>query len=162
MAKLTNKENNIVIELNLIKGERFDVEIGRNDFENWIPFTFNLTVEGKEVYSYTEENYATFSMQDIKFMITRFECAIEDKSKGIELKNIGWAPIEMYFNIELYETYEENEIGFEIWIRVAPLTNGKSRGYERGFDFSVTTDSLKSFIEEIKEQFEVLVGQSKI
>ncbi|NLK98238.1 MAG: hypothetical protein GX272_09235 [Epulopiscium sp.] len=114
MAKLTSKENNIIMEINLIKGKRFDLEIGRSDFENWIPFTFNLTVEGKEVYSYTEDHDATFSMQDIKFMITRFECAIEDKYKGIELKRVGWAPIEMYFNMELYEPYEENEVGFEI------------------------------------------------
>ena len=160
MAKLTNKENNIVMEINLIKGERFDVEIDRNDFEDWIPFTFDFTVEEKEVYSYTEEHHATFSMEDIKFMITRFECAIEDKSKGVELKRVGWALIEMYFNMELYEPYEENKVGFEIWISVGPLTNGKSHGYSRGFDFWVTTDSLKSFIDGIKEQFEVLVGQS--
>lgn len=159
MVKLTNRENNIVMEINLIKDERFDVEADRPDFENWIPFTFDFTVEEKEIYSYTEEHGATFSAEDIKFMITRFERAIEDKSKGIELKRIGWAPIEMYFNMELYESYKQNEICFEIWITVGTLTDGKSQGYNRGFEFFVTTEALKSFVDEMKKELEVLVGR---
>ncbi|NLK98240.1 MAG: hypothetical protein GX272_09245 [Epulopiscium sp.] len=157
MPKLINTENNIVMELNLVKNERFDVKIGRDDFENWIPFVFDFIIEKIEVYSYTEESIASFSIEDIKIMITRFESVIKDKSEGIELKRLGWGPIENYFSIELYETYEENRVNVDLWISVGELTLGKSSGYDRGFSFEVTIDSLKTFIEGIKEQFKVLV-----
>lgn len=157
MPKLINIENNVVMEINLVKNERFDVKIGRDDFENWIPFVFNFIIEKKEMYSYTEERGATFSFEDIKFMLTRFESVIKDKSEGIELKRLGWGPIENYFSIDLYETYEENKVNVDLWISVGELTLGKSYGYDRGFNFVVTTDSLKTFIEGIKEQFKVLV-----
>lgn len=157
MPKLINDENNIILEINLVKGELFDVEIDRDDFENWIPFVFNFIIEGKEFYSYEEESGSTFSFYEIKRMITGFESIIKDKCNRIELKRFDWGQIENYFSISLYETYEENLIGFELWIYVAPLTNGKSHGYDRGFDFLVTIDSLKAFIEEIKEQLSTLV-----
>lgn len=157
MPKLINTENNVVMEINLIKGERFDVQIGRADFENWIPFVFNFVIEKIEMYSYAEERGATFSLEDIKIMITRFESVIKDKSEGIELKRLGWGPIENYFSIDLYETHEENKVNIDLWISVGELTLGKSYGYDRGFSFVVTTDSLKTFIEGIKTQFETLV-----
>jgi hypothetical protein len=152
MPKLMNVHNNIVLELNLIRNKCFDVKEGRADFENWIPFEFVFSIDEKEVYTYQEEQEATFSLEDISRMLSGFESIIKEKLEKRELKSFSWGPIENYFSLNIYETFEENEINIELWIVVGELTQGKSYGYSRGFRFVISIDALNSFAMELKEQ----------
>jgi len=71
---------------------------------------------------------------------------------------LSWGPIENYFSLHFYETYEDNEINIELWIIMGVLTEGKSHGYNRGFDFVVTLDSLEKFLTEFKGRLSMLLN----
>ena len=152
MPKLSNIIDNIVLNLNLVKNESIDVKLGRADFENWIPFEFDFCIEERETYVYPEEQGAMFSLEDIKRMLLGFESIIKEKSEKREVKRFSWGPTENYFSIDLYETYEDNDINVELWIVVGELTQGKSYGYNRGFRFEVSLDELKCFTKDLRDQ----------
>lgn len=158
MPILINREENVVLELNLIKNQRFDVKKERPYFENWIPFEFILRIEDSEEYSYSKQSGATFSVEDINLLIKRIESAISLKSNKKEIVRLSWGPIENYFSLHFYETYEDNQINIELWVMMAELTEGESHGYNRGFDFVVTLDSLEKFLIGFKEQLTMLLN----
>ena len=157
MPKLKNIHNNIVLEINLLKNERFDVKVDRDDFENWIPFELGLYIESSEKYIYPKEDGSTFSLEDLKRMALLFESIIKDKSEKKDIKRVQWGPTEYYFAMYLYDTYEENEINIEFWIIVGELTKGKSHGYDRGFQFSVSVEALRNFLRGLQEQLSELL-----
>ena len=58
MAKIYNVEENVHLEITLIKNEMYDYVCGRSDYENWIPFILNLEFPFRKI-SISESNKAS-------------------------------------------------------------------------------------------------------
>lgn len=155
MPKINNIEGNISIEINLIKNEFLDIEESRNDFENWIPFEFELVTEGDK-YSYVSEVGATFSIYEIKNFISNVDTIIQAKMNNLTFERYVFCSSECYFDLELSDPLEENQVSADIWINLGSLTNGKTYGYSKGFRFDMNLDTLKLFINLLKQQLKQL------
>lgn len=155
MPKIINAEGNISIEINLIKNEYLDIEESRDDFENWIPFEFEL-VAGEEKYSYSSEAGATFSLYEIKNFISNVDTIIQAKMNNSTFERYVFCSSECYFDLELSDPLEKNQVSADIWINLGSLTKGKTYGYDKGFRFDINLDTLKLFINTLKQQLKQL------
>lgn len=156
LPKLTNIHGNVILELDLIKNKHFDVNKGRESFENWIPFVFSLRIADNEEYSYPKWMGATFSLEDISLLIAQLGSAINLKNTK-KLVPLFWGPTENYFSLKFYDTYEENEIYIDLWLMMGELTQGKTYGYNKGFRFAVSLNNLEKFTIQLKKQLTILL-----
>lgn len=155
MAEMFNIEKNISFVINLLNNELLDVEISRDDIQNWIPFEFLLNVNGEE-YNYLTKDGATFSLFELKRLLYGFQDIINQKKNGQNIGKFEFCSFENFFDIILSDPLEENMVSIEIWVNIGTLTNGKSFGYNKGFQFEVYVDILESFTTDIMEQLEKL------
>lgn len=159
MAKLQNKENNIYLNINLLNNNYLDIQLSRQDFENWIPFEFIFNIEGKE-YIYEPEMGSTFSLYEVQNLITKFEQISEAKLCKKSFEKFEFSSSECYFDIVVYDPLEDNEIYIELWINIATISNGKSSGFDKGFRFVVTLDSFLQFTNDLKIQLKKIISAS--
>ncbi|HCC07102.1 MAG TPA: hypothetical protein DEP72_02895 [Clostridiales bacterium] len=155
MPRICNIENNIIFEINLLKNDYLDVDLSRDDFENWVPFQLLLKVE-KEEYSYKKESGATFSLYELKKLIKNIQELVVNKKSGCEVDRFEFSSAEAYFDIIFIDSKEEDSIILEVWINVGSLTNGELYGYDKGFRFVVYIKDLEKFTTGIHEQLKGL------
>ena len=156
MPKLSDREGNVSLEVNLIDNNFLDVQLSRQDYENWIPFEFVLNV-GEEQYAYIADMGATFSVYEIKNLIAEFEQISNSKLCKKSFDRFEFSSTECYFDLIVYDTLEDEEIYIEIWINMGNITNGKVIGYDKGFRFIVKSDSFVEFTNGLKMQFRRLI-----
>lgn len=156
MPKLNDREGNVSLELNIIDNNFLDVQFSRQDYENWIPFEFVLNVGG-ERYAYIPDMGATFTVYEIKNLITKLEQIANSKIFKKSFDKFEFSSTERYFDLIIYDPLEDEEIYIEIWINMGTITNGKVSGYDKGFRFIVKLDSFIKFTNEIKEQLRQLM-----
>lgn len=157
MPKIINIEENILFELNLLNNEYLDIDFLRDDFENWIPFDFSLCIE-KEKYNYAPEDGATFTLYELKNMITGLGDIIGVKRDGLKTENFLFHSSEGYFDFKIYDPLEEDLLSIEIWINIGILTQGKSSGYNKGFQFDIQLSSFKTFAEQLSEHLKQIIS----
>lgn len=158
MPKLYNKENNILLEVNLVSNICLDIEESRNDSENWIPFNFALNVEN-EVYLFKTETNPSFSVFEIRNLIANFEQVIQAKQQKEKTKKYEFSSSESYFDIIVYDPFEDNELYIELWINMGSFTRGSSKGFDKGFRFPVMIESFDKFTMDIKKQLLSILDQ---
>lgn len=159
MPQITNIEGNVSFELNLINNDFLDIDKLRPDFENWIPFEFNLCVE-EDIFSYSSEDGATFTLYELKDGIEKFGNIINKKLNHISFDKEAFNCLECYFDFMVSDSLEENLISVDLWINTGALTNGKSFGYNFGFQFDVNINQFNTFIESIKNQLIQLLNEN--
>lgn len=155
MPRLNNIENNILLEINLLNNSFLDISDTRGDFENWIPFEFILDVEG-DIYSYNDNIGATFTVYEIKNLISNFESIIKGKKNSSSVEEFEFYSCEGFFEMIVSDPLEENQVSISIWINIGIMTGGETYGYDKGFRFDIPLSSLISFSDELKQQFEKL------
>src|SRR5699024_332147 len=156
MATFVNKENNVKVILNLLANSFLDLKHNREDFENWIPFELSLFVE-EERYEYLEENGATLTLYEIKNLIYSFDKIVNEKYNDLNIEKYEFNSSEGFFELIVDETYEEDQIYFELWINIGTYSDGVSYGYDKGFRFVVSVDELGNFNSGLKAQLNSIV-----
>lgn len=151
MPELYNDEKNIFVGIELLINEYLDIEESRNNYENWIPFSFILETENNR-YSYPPEKGATFSLYELKNFIFYIENLIRAKRNGYKIDTYDFHSSEAYFSMSVYDPFEENELGIDLWINMGTLTDGVVHGYEKGVRFIVALELMAMFIKELEEQ----------
>ncbi|MFJ6207367.1 hypothetical protein [Lysinibacillus sp. NPDC092081] len=157
MANLINEEKNILFSLSVMKNEYLDFAYEREDFENWIPFTFSFDVEN-ESFCYSEERGSTLTLYEIRNLLSSIEDIVNEKVANSEIERSEFSSSECYFDLIFYDTYEPNLVYIEVWINIGSYSDGDSYGYDKGFRFVVSVDRLKSFKNELTQQLNLLVN----
>ncbi|BCJ92675.1 hypothetical protein acsn021_02440 [Anaerocolumna cellulosilytica] len=160
MPKIVNKEKNVILELNLLNNTYLDIDFLREDFENWIPFDFALYVEN-EIYRYPPENGATFTLYELRNLITQLNKIIILKKEKLEIEKYLFSSLEGYFDLILYDPLEEDALSLEVWINMGTLTEGKSYGYNKGFQFDAELKQVKEFTKQLTEQFNKILSETE-
>ncbi|MCP4112899.1 MAG: hypothetical protein GY749_46470, partial [Desulfobacteraceae bacterium] len=68
---------------------------------------------------------------------------LKKKKKGKTIENYDFCSCEAYFEMSVYDPFEKNELYIDLWINMGSLTDGTVHGYDKGFRFTVTLDSMK-------------------
>jgi hypothetical protein len=167
MPQINNLENNVLLEICLINNSLLDVELSRNDIENWIPFTFLLKVLD-EKYVYADKDGATFTLCEIKNFISGVQKLINLKKSNPTYTQIEFFKSEefVFFNLEanfgiiVYDPFDENELGIKVWINIGTYSKGKIVGFDKGYDFVVSLNSVENFINELNQQLNILLKRA--
>ena len=152
MPKMVNIEGNVLLELNLLRNEYLDIDVLREDFENWIPFNFKLNVVEEE-FNYLPDDGATFTLYELRNMLTEFDNIISHKKNGLKVEDFSFNSSEGYFDIKVYDPLEENLLSLDVWINMGIITYGKSFGYNKGIRFDIQLNEFISFAEQLTQQF---------
>lgn len=168
MPRITSDK--ILLEINLVNNNFLELEPAQNDYCNWVPFSLTLSIDGKENYSYQPEKGATFSLYEIKNLISNLERIISLKQTSPPDANSSsfipeavftpytFSSCECYFEMVIYDALENNAITIDFWFNMGTLTGGQIYGYSRGFRFATELDTLTHFVAELKTQFEEIVS----
>lgn len=159
MPIIRNIEKNVMFKLDLLNNRYLDIKKERTDFENWIPFILRLKV-GDKVYNYSEEQGATFTIYEIKNLITKLENIVALKENSLEFNRYEFSSSEGYFDFVIYDPLEANEVYIEIWINIGLNTEGAMIGYDDGVRFVTTIECLDCFKNELKNQLQQMVYSS--
>lgn len=157
MSNLKNEEKNISLSINLKNNKFLDINWQREDYENWIPFTFSLNVEN-ENFCYSEESGATLTLYELKHLVTTIEGIIEKKNANSTIERYEFSSSECYFDLIFFDTFERNLVYLEVWVNIGSYSEGVSFGYDKGFRFVVTLESLEKFKNEINLQLNSLIN----
>lgn len=160
MPKILNTESNVEIEINLMNNSHLDLDNSREDFMNWIPFNLKVS-EGNMILTYSRDVLLSFSERELKYLFVNLNRIVEIKSKGELIEApFEFTSSENLFDLDIYETGEENLIYFEIWFDMGVLTNGTIYGFSKGIKFIVELDMLRSFVIEFENQFVSILKES--
>ncbi|TYA11223.1 hypothetical protein FRY98_18815 [Paenibacillus faecis] len=69
-------------------------------------------------------------------MLEKFKQVISLKSTGANFNRVEISTYEFYYEIELFDPNEEDEVGVTIWLFEATRTNGELNGFEGDSDFT--------------------------
>lgn len=156
MPLLRSIRGDVSFQLNFLKTSFFVYDSTKNDIENWLPIYFSCTV-GNETYSVSPDVNPTLNLFEIKNMLTKFRKVIETKKRGEIINLISISTYEFYYEIELFDPNEDDEIGVVLWIFEATRTNGELSGFERGFRYYVSLETLETFKKEIEQDLSELL-----
>lgn len=159
MAVLCNLEKNISIELNLLNNDFLDINTDRSDYQNWIPFTLNVTINGRTL-GYSSKVGATFTIFEARNLLEILDAIINTKKKGEKIDRIELSSSEAYFDIVFYETFENNKVYIELWLNTALISNGDNYGYDEGFRFVSEIDNLELFNNELHIQMNAIINNN--
>lgn len=159
MPLMENLEKNILLEINLVNNSQLDIKTSRSDIENWVPFTFLFEVL-QDKYVYDEKAKATFTLYEIKKLVSEFKKIIHLKQNNQSFDTFKFFNLESNFGLNIYDPLEENEIGIDVWINMGTYTNGKIHGFNKGFSFEVSLESLFQFTTQLSLQLDGLTTQS--
>jgi hypothetical protein len=155
MANLENEERNISLSIDLINNKFLDVDLQREDYENWIPFILSLNLEN-ESYNYSEASGAALTIYEIERLLSLIEEMIEKKENNRVIEKYEFSSSECYFDLIFFDTFEVNLIYVEVWINIGSYTEGETFGYDKGFRFVVDLNSLGNFKNKINSQLNLL------
>lgn len=159
MPQIKGLENNVLLEICLVRNSLLDVKSSRSDFENWIPFTFLLEVPN-EKYIYDEEARTTFTLFEIKRLISQVQNIIHLKKNNQGFEKLEFFNLEADFGIIIFDPLEENELGVEVWIKMGSYSKGQIRGFDKGYSFGVSLISLDKFSNELNQElFELMASE---
>ena len=159
-----NSFTRISLEINLVKNRMFDFCSNRDDYLNWIPFEFKFNVGSNETYSYPQECGATFSFEELKYLLKGIDDLINaikladysDEKICDETRCFKFYTLECYFGLTLTDAFD-GLIAVKLWVNMGSLSNGSDSGYDRGFHFPVAMESVIKFKNELKEQLEIMI-----
>ncbi|MFD1884162.1 WapI family immunity protein [Paenibacillus wenxiniae] len=157
MFVLQNPEKTITLSLNLNNNKFLDINLEREDFENWVPFVFHLDIDHARL-SYVEEDGATFSLYELKRLLVDIEAILQRKHAGLEIERYEFSSCECYFDMVFYDTLEEGFVYMEVWINIGSHSNGQSFGYDKGVRFVASLSELENFKNGINMQLNVLLA----
>lgn len=160
MPQMRNVEKNILLEINLLNNSRLDIKTSRSDIENWVPFTFLLTVP-QEQYVYDEEARTTFTLYEIKMLISELQKIIQLKESNQNFETFKFFNLEANIGLIIYDPLEKNELGIEIWINIGSYSNGKICGFNKGYSFEVLLSSIDQFTNQLKQQLYEVITRSE-
>jgi hypothetical protein len=155
MAKLVNLGEDICLKLNLINSDKLDIDLKRDNRENWIPFELDFHSKD-ERFSYNQDFGATFTLYEIEDLLKNISLIINDKTINKKFTNYEFYCLEGYFGVVIYDSYEANEIYIDFWVNMGTYTQTSSYAYDKGYRFLVNTNALFDFINALKEQLDVL------
>lgn len=98
MANLENEERNISLSIDLINNKFLDVDLQREDYENWIPFILSLNLEN-ESYNYSEASGAALTIYEIERLLSLIEEMIEKKENNRVIEKYEFSSSECYFDL---------------------------------------------------------------
>ncbi|MDQ0172399.1 WapI family immunity protein [Paenibacillus tundrae] len=157
MPIITNNENNLTLTINLINNKFMDVDSQRESFENWIPFSFCVEVENRQL-CFLEDSGATLSLFEINLLTNMLKDITQQKQLGAHIKRHEFSSSECYFDLIFSETFEENLVYLEVWINMGSYSGGVSFGYDKGFRFVVTVENLIEFMIGINVQLNEIIS----
>ena len=149
MSKLLCCDINANIEFELIfnDGEGYIYDKNNEDYLNWIPYKFRLSV-GRNKY---EIQGFELSLVSIKSFFEILESVVDERKYEQEYKEYEYCATEGEFTIYIKNTdehYINDVITIKIWINSACLENAGS-GYFLGFEFVVKSEDLSIFLKEL-------------
>ncbi|MGE6577828.1 WapI family immunity protein [Paenibacillus xylanexedens] len=145
------------LSMDLINNKFLDVDLQREDYENWIPFILSFYLEN-ENYNYSEASGATLTIYEIKNLIISIEEMIEKKNNNHIIERYEFSSSECYSELIFFDTFELNLVYVEIWINIGSYTEGGTFGFDKGFRFVVNLESLGEFKNEINCQLNLLIA----
>jgi len=163
-----NFKTRIELKLNLLRNKRLDFCPNRADYLNWIPFELCLKIGETESYSYPAEFGAQFSLEELKNLISGTEklfLVIEEKERTNEdyfkkKRKFEFFTMETYFGLNFKDAHDGLMV-VGVQIVMGSLPNSNEGGFERGFRYTVFVSEVKSFISELKEQLNHLIGNNE-
>jgi len=158
MAKLTNREENIDLTIELLVNDSTDWELNRDDWENWVAFSLKLKV-CDEFYEYAPEHKATLSVSELSRLLKNLMKIVDDKKNLGKIEYYEFYTLERYFDLKINEPLELDEVEVELWLIEGELTNGKVYGFERAFCFLVVLAELEKFVNDLSMEFEIIKKQ---
>lgn len=161
-----NDFSRVLLEINLLKNSRFDFFPNRDDYLNWIPFEFKFNIGNNEAYIYPQEYGATFSFEELKYLIKGIEGLLNiikvrdpgDERVFKETRCFKFYTLEAYFGITFTDAFD-GLIAITLWINMGSISNGIDSGYDRGFRFPVSMEDVVKFKNELKDQLDTLIKQ---
>lgn len=147
MAILFNQEKNVKINIKLKEGYMLDLEKGRDDFENYIPFKLSLKTPLKKVTINNE--VPTFTLYELKNLIA--QCRLIIESKRDEDKYVYFNS-EAFFNFQIEYLEEDDLVEFEFWINVAYIRNKKAFGFDDGVRFCSEPNQVVMFLDALEDE----------
>lgn len=152
LAILSNIEKEISFEIKLVNNEMLDIDKERDEFENYIPFNIIRKDRGIEKLYFNNEA-PTFTIGELKTLFKNISRILSTKKENLEMQRFEYMNSEGYFEINIYDTFEKNEIYIEIWI------NGGYSGhssYDKGYKFVSEINQVESFIDKLElEMFDL-------
>ena len=144
MAVLYSQERNIKVSIEICHNQNYDVLENRTDYENWIPFSFNLNTP---TLNRNINEDSTFTLFEIKNFIKNSKELCITKNKKID-----FCTLEAYFEMIVNPICEDDELEIVLWLNVGTITNGEHYGYKEGCLFYTSIDKYKRFIEELESE----------
>lgn len=162
VAEIRNLDGNVVLRLCLIDSKYTDIQIGRDDRENWIAFTLLLKVES-EVYEYPASRGATLSLYESRELVSHLADIVARKTDARTFDqpftSYEYYSSEGYFSLTIEDVLEEHEVGVDVWLDMGALTAGEHSGYERGYRFTVDIDAIAGFTRELEAELQRIQKQ---
>lgn len=152
MAVLRSKRGDVSFELKFLKDAPFfKVDTSKPDVENWLPVIYKV-IAFEESYSVISDINPTLNLFEVKNMLDKFKHVINAKISGANFNRVEISTYEFYYEIELFDPNEEDEVGVTIWLFEATRTNGELNGFDRGFRFYVSLEVLISFTNHLEQE----------
>lgn len=150
MAKIYNVEENVHLEITLIKNEMYDYVCCRSDYENWIPFILNLEFPFREI-SISESNRATMTVYELKKLVCGIGVLLEKCHTNMNYIYEFYSS-EGYFEIKFDALPEDSVVEVELWINTTAWTGGQFYGFDEGIKFTSDIESINVFYMDIKKE----------
>lgn len=132
MPKLTGIFGSTTLYINLLANEYLVIDSEKDDYENWIPFSFKIHAQNENAIEFPEEIGPTFSLEELKYLISSLKEIVNQKSQGKIIKPYEFGTLERYFTLNIYDTHETDELYIDVWIIVSKYTHGAVYGYDKG------------------------------
>lgn len=158
MAVLQNDEKNVKIEIELLNNHFLDFEPNRSSGENWIPFTFQI-IYGKHQYCFNKAQNPTFSFLELETWMSRVQEQCKNHKSKKTFETIEFYTVDAYFEIDLYDVLEVDELGLDCWINMAELSMGELFGWDEGVRCVIFREDLLKFIQELEKEFHQILDK---
>lgn len=144
MAAIVSDEGNVKLTLELLCNQKWDVEAGRSDGENWVPFLLSLDTP---TLRRRIDGDATFTAYELKSLIQQSEEVLKH-----ERKRVDFFTLEAYFEMIVEAVEEDDWIQVELWLKMGTVTSGKHVGYDEGCRFYTSREDFKRWIDGLKKE----------
>ena len=141
MAILFNIEKNVKINIKLIENYMLDIEINRNDFENYIPF--DLCVETPLNKISLNREIPTFTLYELKNLITKTRKIIENKK---DEDSYEYFSSEAFFNFKIEYLKEDDIVEIDFWINTSYIGDERLFGFDYGVKFCSNIEQVFIFL----------------
>lgn len=150
LSKLVDKFGDVSLEFNFLKNKLTELEKEKSPFEQWLPFEMYFQA-GKEQYTYEEERSQAFNLFELERVIEKLQEIINTKQSGREITEFNFSNLDASFDLNFYDSLEVGEVYVDFWINLGTYYPEKEIGYNKGYRFIVTIDSLNQFVESLND-----------